>query len=216
MLWIRAPVPVAEITRFQIDAPPGASFNYTYTGTALAPDGRTVVMRLSQDGAGPALWIRQLDSLEAKPLSGTESGDLPFWSADGQSIGFFAGGKLKRADAAGGAAVTLCDAAETDTALTSGSWNTDGVILFGSREGLRRTTAAGGESTLIARISPEQEETGYGSPQFLPDGNRFLFFVRSRDTARQGIYASSLSRIRPADAGAGHRPQGDLRAERSG
>ena len=191
----RAPAAVAEITRFQIEAPPGASFNYTYTGTALAPDGRAVVMRLSQDGAGPALWIRKLDSLEAKPLSGTESGDLPFWSADGQSIGFFAGGKLKRADVAGGAAVTLCDAPDTDTALTSGSWNTDGVILFGSREGLRRTTAAGGEPTLIARISPEHQETGYGSPQFLPDGNRFLFFVRSRDTARQGIYASSLSRI---------------------
>ena len=195
LLWLFAPAPVAEITRFQIDAPPGAAFNYTYTGTALSPDGRAVVMRLSQSNAGPALWIRKLDSLEATPLSGTENGDLPFWSPDSKSIGFFAGGKLKRADVAGGAAVTLCDAPDTDTALTSGSWNTDGVILFGSRDGLRRTNAGGGESTLIAPISPEHQETGYGSPQFLPDGNRVLFFVRSRDMTRQGIYASSLSRI---------------------
>jgi len=194
-LWLRAPAPVAEITRFQIDAPPGAAFNYTYTGAALAPDGRAIVMRLAQSDAGPALWIRRLDSLEAKPLDGTENGDLPFWSPDGQAIAFFAGGKLKRIDVAGGTAVTLCDAPDTDTALTSGSWNRDGVILFGSRDGLRRANAAGGESTLIAPVAAELKQTGYGSPQFLPDGDRFLFFLRSRDTARQGIYASSLSRI---------------------
>jgi Tol biopolymer transport system component len=192
-LWLhRAPAPLV-VTRFQIDALPGTAFNYTYTGTAISPDGRAIVMRLASATDAPSLWIRPLDSLTARPLPGTESGDFPFWSPDSRTIGFFASGKLKRVDVSGGSPLVLCDASDADTGLTAGSWSRDGVILFGSPEGLHMVSASGGTSTLLAPVSPARRETGYGSPQFLPDGDRFLFFLRTDDPARQGWYAGAVS-----------------------
>src|SRR5687767_16038387 len=56
-------------------------------------------------------WLRPLDSLSARPLQGTEGGNIPFWSPDSKSIGFYAGSKLKRSDIVGGAPQILCDTA---------------------------------------------------------------------------------------------------------
>jgi Tol biopolymer transport system component len=78
-----------------------------------------------------------------------------------------------------------------------GAWNRDGVILYGGREGLRRVSASGGESTLITKADPNRKENGHGFPQFLPDGKRFLYFVQSQDADVRGIYASALDASGP-------------------
>ena len=82
-------------------------------------DGRTV------------LWIRALDSLTARPLAGTENEGYPaiFWSPDGQSVGFFADGKLKRIDISGGPAHALGDAPDP----WGGTWSREGIIVFTPR-----------------------------------------------------------------------------------
>ena len=61
-------------------------------------------------GALSQLYVRRLDQLQARPLSGSDDASSPFFSPDGQWIAFFAGGKLKKISVTGGAAVTLCDA----------------------------------------------------------------------------------------------------------
>src|ERR1700692_2456288 len=72
------------------------------------------------------LWIRDLDSLEAKPLPGTELASFPFWPPDSAPIGFFAPFRLKTIRIGGGPAR---DVAEVVVGR-GGAWNTDGVILF--------------------------------------------------------------------------------------
>ncbi len=194
--WValrRAPV-VDVVTRFFVDAPAGSAFNYTYTATAISPDGRHIVFRVATAAEAPAFWLRPLDALEGRRLAGTDGGDFPFWSPDGRSLGFFATGKLKRLDIQGSTPIVLADAADVDTTTTGGSWNRAGVIIFGSPQGIHRVSASGGTPILFAPVDSEAGETGYGSPQFLPDGDRFLMFVRHDDPARRGIYVSSLSR----------------------
>jgi eukaryotic-like serine/threonine-protein kinase len=180
-------------TTFYIDAPIGTAFNYTYTATAVSPDGRQVVFRVATATEAPALWLRPLDALTGSRLAGTDSADFPFWSPDARSLAFFAGGKLKRVDVAGGTPIVLADAADDDSMTSGGSWNDHGVILFGSPEGMYRVSASGGTPALIAPINRDLKETGYGAPQFLPDGDRFLMFVRSEDASREGLYLTSLS-----------------------
>jgi Tol biopolymer transport system component len=185
---------VEAVTRFYVDAPAGSAFNYTYTATAISPDGRHIVFRVATAEEAPAFWLRPLDALEGRRIAGTDGGDFPFWSPDGRSIGFFATGKLKRVDIEGSSPIVLADAADVDTTTSGGSWNRAGVIIFGSPQGMYRVSASGGTPVLFAPVNAEAGETGYGSPQFLPDGDRFLLFVRHDDPARRGIYVSSLSR----------------------
>jgi eukaryotic-like serine/threonine-protein kinase len=181
------------VTSFYVDAPPGAAFNYTYTATAISPDGRQVVFRVATETEAPALWLRPLDARDARRISGSDGADFPFWSPDGRSIAFFSAGKLQRVDAGGGTPIVLCDASDGDSMVTGGSWNRDGTILLGAPQGLYRVSASGGVPALIAPVDARAAESGYGSPQFLPDGDRFLFFVRSEDLAHAGYYVSSLS-----------------------
>src|SRR5262249_11408867 len=118
------------------------------------------------------IWVRPLDSLSAQPLAGTEGASYPFWSPDGQFIGFFADRKLKKTEAAGGAVQTICDAPDGRGA----DWSPDGTVIFtsGAYGGLSRVAAGGGSSI------PLEPDPGAGIshrlPQFLPDGRHLLFF----------------------------------------
>ena len=195
LAWsIRRPATVQEaISRFYVDAPRDAAFNYTYTASAVSPDGRQIVFRVATATEAPALWLRPLDDLAGRRMAGTEGADFPFWSPDGRSVAFFSAGKLKRVDLTGSTPIVLCDGSDADSMLAGGSWNRDGVIIFGAPQGVYRVSASGGTPVLIAPINSASGETGYGSPQFLPDGDRFLVFVRSNDQAQAGYYVTSLS-----------------------
>jgi Tol biopolymer transport system component len=149
---------------------------------AISPDGSRVAF-VSTDASGRAmLWIRQLDSQEPRLLAGTEDAAHPFWSPDGRSIGFMAGGKLKRVDAAGGAVLTLSET----TTRSGGAWSTTGVILFVLRPGeLASVPAAGGP------ITPVLQGNRLAWPRFLPDGEHFLF-VGQYEQNSPGVYAGTL------------------------
>ena len=182
-----------EVTKFYVDAPPGAAFNYTYTAASISPDGRQMVFRIATANEAPALWLRPLDALDGRRIAGTDGADFPFWSPDGRSVAFFSASKLKRVDLTGSSPIVICDASDADSTTTGGSWNRDGVIIFGAPQGMYRVSAAGGVPTLIAPVNNSSKETGYGDPQFLPDGDRFVMFVRSEDPKQQGYYISSLT-----------------------
>ena len=103
----RAPA-ATETTRFFVAPPDGWKLARQIQGVAsggplaVAPDGRQVAF-VAQDGSGGTqIWVRSLDTLEAKGLAGTERSVSPFWSPDSRSLGFFADGKLKKIDVAGG------------------------------------------------------------------------------------------------------------------
>jgi Tol biopolymer transport system component len=159
---------------------------------ALSPDGGAIVFVAS--GEGPQrLWIRHLDETDPQPLEGTDDAIFPFWSPDSQSIGFFANGKLKRVDAAGGPPETLADAG----LARGGSWAADGTILFapGNVTPLARITASGGAAAGATQL--QGSEISHRFPHFLPDGKHFLYFVQASPQV-QGIYLGSLDGGTPA------------------
>jgi Tol biopolymer transport system component len=187
---LRETAPDLRAVQFSMEPPQNTTFTNQYGGYAASPDGRYFVFTVAVKG-NSQLWLRQLDSMVSRPLSGTEGGNFPTWSPDSKSLAFYVGGKLKRIEIAGGAAVTLGDAPQNPVSPT-GTWNRDGVILFGSSAGLQRVSASGGGTTLLTKADPAKMETGHGYPQFLPDGHRFLYFVASTNADVQGVYGSSL------------------------
>jgi len=74
---------------------------------------------------GPMVWLQRLDSLSASPLAGTEGATIVFWSPDGEFLGFWADGKIKKIRADGGPPVPVCDLA----APSSAAWSEDGTIV---------------------------------------------------------------------------------------
>ncbi len=192
MLRGREPSAPPPKLQFLLDAPPQTTFGDLYDGIATSPDGRHVVLAARSSETRSSLWLRTLDSLNARPLQGTEDAHSPTWSPDGRSVAFFADDKLKRLDIAGGTPLSLCDATVAPFWTTGAAWSPNGVILFGGTEGLQQVSASGGVPTLVTRVDPSRRETGHGFPQFLPDANRFLYLVTSNDANVQGIYVSSL------------------------
>ena len=174
---------------------------------ALSPDGGQIVFVASGDGASH-LWVRSLATTTAQPLAGTEGARLPFWSPDGRSLAFFAGGALKRLDLGGGAPQTLAPV----IAGFGGTWSAADVIVFapGQTEPLMRVSATGGAAAAVTTLGPQQ--AGHVEPYFLPDGDRFLFFVRGT-TETAGLYlgtlhASAVTRLTPADGSGVFLPSG--------
>jgi Tol biopolymer transport system component len=153
---------------------------------ALSPDGRQIVFVASGDGAS-RLWLRSLATTTPQPLTGTDGATLPFWAPDGRSVGFFAGGQLKRLDLGVGAPQTLAPA----TNGFGGTWNADGVIVFApSLSGpLMRVSAIGGATAPVTTLT--QHQFGHLVPHFLADGRRFLFTAGGSPDAA-GIYLSGI------------------------
>jgi eukaryotic-like serine/threonine-protein kinase len=193
--FLTRPAPPALTSQFDLEPPPDTIFTNPYAANAISPDGRFLVYGAAAAASpAPPLWLRPLDSLGARSLPGTESANFPFWSPDSKSIAFFAGGKLKRVDIAGGAPLLLCDAPIAGNGSVGGAWSRDGFILFGAPDGLRRVPASGGVPVLLTKADAAGGELGHGYPQFLPDGKRFLYFVQSGNPNTQGVYAASLDR----------------------
>jgi Tol biopolymer transport system component len=142
------------------------------TQVAVSPDGQNIVF-VAGASSGFQIWLRAVATLATRPIPGTEGGVFPFWSPDSRSIGFFAAGKLKKVQVAGGPAIVLCDA----TFARGGSWSRDDVILFtpSTNGALYRVSSAGGAPTVVTTLDPTTGETNHRWPYFLPDGRHFLY-----------------------------------------
>ena len=140
----------------------------------LSPDGSMLAFVAREGEAGTTqLFVRRLDQTQASALSGTEGARNPFFSSDGQWIGFFASGKLKKIAVVGGAAVTLADAGSD----RGGSWSEDGTIVFtpNNRDPLLRVSSAGGTPEPLTTLDEEESEVSHRWPQVLPGGKAVLF-----------------------------------------
>ncbi len=143
----------------------------------ISPDGKRVVYVAQHDDT-TQLYVRPLDEFEARPIPGTEGAvAFPFFSPDGEWVGFSAAGKLKKVSLRGEAPRTLC---EVGSLWTGGDWNSQGTIIFAARErtgpgGLYRVAATGGAPKRVATPDPEKGELKYTCPKFLP-GGKALFF----------------------------------------
>lgn len=180
MTFRRSPAQPASPVRFSI-SPPGG---YTIAPgpwapeLAVSPDGQTIAVVLADSKGTQFLWVRPLGQTSFRKLDGADGADLPFWSPDSQSIGFFAEGELKRVSVADTRVQTLCATEGGE----GGTWGPSGVILYGRRNGsVMRVAAVGGEPAPATVV----EKTGFRAnvwPQFLPDGKHFLYLaLRAND-----------------------------------
>ena len=182
----RAPVP-APVVRFQIPNPDGV----TDVGPpSISPDGRMLAFDATDAAGTRQIWIRPLDVLESRVLPGTEGAARPFWSPDSRSIGFIAGGKLRRVAVAGGPAQTIGDAPTG----SDGSWSEGGVILFDGRSNdpLWRVDAAGGIPKVAIAPDPAKGIMGAGWPAFLPGGEHFLYQVTAANPDDAALMVRAL------------------------
>ena len=83
-----------------------------YPSVAISPDG-THLAYVASSGGIERLYLRAMDQFEGRPIPSSEGGYNPFFSHDGQWVGFFSAGKLKKVSTNGGAPLTLCDAQYT-------------------------------------------------------------------------------------------------------
>ena len=169
-VWSLVPTPDALVSRFEVPGE-GLATLPAYQPLALSPDGRTLVFVGIRDGVG-RLYRRSMDKLETVPIRGTEDAVGPFFSPDGEWVGFWTIGDalLKKVSLTGGPPTTLTSVAGFNWA----SWGPDDTIVFGGSGehlGLWLVADAGG--------APQQltvdEAAFYVAPHFLPDGRAVLF-----------------------------------------
>jgi serine/threonine protein kinase len=153
---------------------------------AMSPDGLTIAFVAEWEGQ-PALWVRPLNDVTARPLRGTSGATDPFWSPDSRSIAFFADGKLRRIDLNGGAPQTLADALQPH----GGAWSRNGTIIFAPHQlsPLLRVSADAGTPSAVTQLLPGH--TGHMYPRLLPDDDYVLYYVDGR-TDVSGAYLGRL------------------------
>jgi Tol biopolymer transport system component len=172
-VWNLRPTAPQPVTRTVINLPPGQQLAGLDSGPAvsLSPDG-THLAYVARQGGTQQIYLRAMDSLEAKPIPGTEGAVNPFFSPDGQWLGFFAGGKLKKVSVNGGAALTLGDAVNPRGA----NWGSHGMIAFAPTNVLgvlQQVSDAGGSPQPLTRF--EKGDVSHRWPEFLADGKVVLF-----------------------------------------
>ena len=169
----------APVSRFVITLPPGQKLaGLNQSALAVSPDG-SVLAYVAEQNSIQQIYLRPLNSLESRPVPGTEGAVNPFFSPDGQWLGFFADSKVKKVALIGGAPITLAD-----SILPSGAaWDSQGVIAFSPRSPspLLQVSETGGATQPLTRM--EKGETTHRWPEFLPGGKAVLFSSSSTSFA---------------------------------
>jgi serine/threonine-protein kinase len=162
-----APVP-QPVATFEIEAMWADSA--FIRNVAMSPDGRHIVAA----SPGRGLTSRTLDAVDIRELSGTDSAVQPFFSPDGQWIGVFQAGSLKRVPAAGGVPITVCE----ELSARGASWDHDGSVVVASLTGeLARIPAGSCEPTWLTRPDQTKGLTRHWFPSVLPGGRGILFSI---------------------------------------
>jgi serine/threonine protein kinase len=179
-----------HLYRFTIAPPPGNNFREFAAIAAISPDGQRIAFAAADTSNRSRIWIRPLDSVGCLPVPGTEGGWEPFWSPNGESIGFFADGKLKLVSAAGGVPRVLADADDA----RGGAWNRKGEIVFApqSNGSLLRVSETGGAVTPVTTADSTGKPIIHRWPCFLPDGVHFTYLSFQIGQENHPVYLGSL------------------------
>jgi eukaryotic-like serine/threonine-protein kinase len=178
--------------QFILETPTGLSFP-DLDSPAVSPDGRYVVFTGIAAKGQRALWIRPLDTPEARVLPGTEGAGNPFWSPDSSSIAFVARGEIRRLVLSAGTVQRICLLPRDR--FTGGTWGEAGSIVFstgGPSATLYQVPAGGGEAVPITTLDRTRAEAAHWWPQFLPSGRELLFQIGSGQPASAGLHLISL------------------------
>jgi hypothetical protein len=166
----------------------------TRGGIAVSPDGQTIVFAAAPDGKAGQLYLRRFDSTDATPIPGTQRGRDPFFSPDGQSIGYFTQNALMKVPVRGGQPARVRG---VPPVTRGGVWLSDDSIVLAPLQGsaLERSTADGTPQPFTV-LDAAQGERGHSWPQLLPGGEDILFTIR-RGTS-EDLNASDIALVHVA------------------
>jgi serine/threonine-protein kinase len=177
-------------TRFSVALPPDEEIS-SFGGIALSPDGRKLIYGV-QRGTTSQLYLRRMESVQATPIRGTEGAVVPFFSPDGEWLGFFADGALKKVPVEGGAPVTISD---VQVGRSGASWGPEGKIVFaypGSR-GLLQVSDDGGEAELLPVVTDDDHQfADVRWPEVLPSGEAVLLTMFPASLSEAKVAIQSL------------------------
>jgi eukaryotic-like serine/threonine-protein kinase len=191
-------IPELQSFKGDIRTPDGNDFYFVggHAGPpALSPDGRTLAFTARAADGTRRLWIRKMNETKTRMSNNTENASYPFWSPDGQSIGFFSGHWLKKLDVDRDEVKEICRV----NYGYGGSWSRGGQILFSSSqtEPIYRVSENGSQPVFATTLDSSRTETYHQFPFFLPDGDHFLFLARTTFTnllnTKDEICVASLS-----------------------
>jgi serine/threonine-protein kinase len=181
-VWTLKPTPAPAprpVSRAVVTLPQGERLALDQPALALSPDGTQLVYVASDSAGTQRLYLRAMDALAGKPLAGTEGASGSFFSPDGQWIGFYAAGALKKVSVSGGATLTLSSPARPSGA----AWGPNDTIVFGgsgSSQGLLEVPASGGPAHQLTAL--KEGDAGQLSPEFLPGKKAILFTIATGTT----------------------------------
>jgi Tol biopolymer transport system component len=153
--------------------PPGVDLVPDRHGLALSPDGKQLAF-IARDDTGQSIWVRSLSRDTVRKLPNTETAESLFWSPDSSSLGFEQFAMLKTVELESGLIETLAEDAEMD----GGTWNEAGDIVFSAEQStvLKTVKKTGGEVRSVTEQAAVNDQ--YFAPDFLPDGQHFIFHAR--------------------------------------
>jgi eukaryotic-like serine/threonine-protein kinase len=188
------PPAAPEVMSFKIKLPDKVEFTRS-AHISLSPDGHTVAFPAVGPDGHNGVWVQALDAEEARELPGTDpTVDTPpfFWSPDSRFIVFDSSTKLRKVGVSGEPPQDLCDRPSL-AAPVGGSWNRDGIIIFGTTAtGLWKIPSTGGTPAPLTVLDASRHEREHELPVFLPDGRHFIYFRNSTVPDVAGIYVGSL------------------------
>jgi serine/threonine protein kinase len=207
-LWTRSSSSSHSVARLVIALPANQELT---DYPAISPDGRLVTYASRQGTDEPQLYLRDLNSFEAKPVSGSGGARQPFFSPDARWVAFFAHGQLLKAEVAGGAPTKLADAASP----MGGTWNEDDTIIFtsGFNSGLLRIPASGGPPESLTKPDGAGAGLGHAWPQALPGGRSVIFTMLGKGSNGTAVLSLDTRRwdvVLPVWSGAVFGPAGYL------
>jgi Tol biopolymer transport system component len=196
LFWFRAregPVVSLPAKRFALAVPTEQMTG----GAVISPDGRTIAFA-GRTELGAVLYLRRLDELRMRPLAGTEGASAPFFSPDGEWLGYVADGKLKRVPVAGGTPITLVEPLQGDSVRSSSPPSCAGgnVVFANSSNGLSIVSAAGGPAQRLTTPDSSAGEVRHRSPRLLKSGRAIVFVVRWRDAKPDELALADVDRGR--------------------
>ena len=179
-------VPAARV-RFNVQPVGPATLLIDQMEARVSPNGRHVAF-IARKRSATALWVRSFDSQVAREIAATDGASQPFWSPDSQSIGFHAHGALKRVSLEGSVVQILC----LLPTMAGATWSKRGVIVFSQQNALLRIPDYGGTPTPLHPLPELHSDALSIWPEFLPDGERYLFRRVRGPQAAQGLYTATL------------------------
>jgi len=175
---LRGQTTLRRVMRFSIGLPEGDSLGgtwYWYPSLAISSDGSQIAYVAHRAGES-RIYLRAIGEGTAHEVAGTERADMPFFSPDGQWLGIYSGGMIKKVPLSGGPTVTIAK-----TAFKGGTWGPDDTIYFANGAGLMKVAGTGGDPQKVTTLDVKRREVDQVFPEVLPGGKALLFTVRNME-----------------------------------